>query len=359
VEGFVMPAMWGIKRGDKISTAIPTEKLVEFAKSGKVHADDAISVENENEWRRAGSLEWLFDGQGGNKATTQTETKACPMCGETILVVAKKCKHCGEILDDELKKKNDAPLEKCISPLDLIRKQTTNSHQHNKKGNHYIHNQSSVHQSAQHTKYIADNSNRNSTNWLISSFAILIVAAVIIYLLNSKEHNNIAMNNTPSNNIKTESIINSNPTVTINKNDIGDAIGINGITKAFGSVDLNKTFRIRITEYACELTNISDDNININFTTIDKIGMIAVDKDNNLLIYPFILPATETVRYFRPSMSYLDIDTNIGNYRYRPTTSFADRGKNWETRSNNIVITEKLKADINTGYEELKKYFGK
>ena len=31
-------------------------------------------------------------------------TKSCPFCGEEILKKAKKCKHCGEILDAKLAK---------------------------------------------------------------------------------------------------------------------------------------------------------------------------------------------------------------------------------------------------------------
>ena len=59
--------------------------------------------------------------------------KQCPMCGETILMAAKKCKHCGEILDSDLKrtiqkeknphaelKKESHPVLKVVSCFFLI-----------------------------------------------------------------------------------------------------------------------------------------------------------------------------------------------------------------------------------------------
>lgn len=50
------------------------------------------------------------------ETTENTATKTCPFCGEEILAVAKKCKHCGEFLDGE--RNNNIPVDK-IDSLDV------------------------------------------------------------------------------------------------------------------------------------------------------------------------------------------------------------------------------------------------
>jgi len=50
------------------------------------------------------------------------EMKNCPFCSEKILFEAKKCKHCGEFLDEEMRKARQ-PEVKTEIPKEIVVKQ--------------------------------------------------------------------------------------------------------------------------------------------------------------------------------------------------------------------------------------------
>jgi uncharacterized RDD family membrane protein YckC/phage FluMu protein Com len=49
-----------------------------------------------------------FGDSYGSPAIPEAGRRACPACGEMVAELAKKCRHCGEIFDEELKRKKSA-----------------------------------------------------------------------------------------------------------------------------------------------------------------------------------------------------------------------------------------------------------
>lgn len=52
------------------------------------------------------------------------EIKNCPFCSEEILIEAKKCKHCGEFLDKEMREARQPQVTTEV-PKEIVIKQTS------------------------------------------------------------------------------------------------------------------------------------------------------------------------------------------------------------------------------------------
>ena len=79
------------------------EKKVDGKEAGRLRIDDILSAEDDDLPGGLDDLD-LGDDLGAVTSPNSPTTKACPDCGEQILAVAVKCKHCGSYVGQKAQK---------------------------------------------------------------------------------------------------------------------------------------------------------------------------------------------------------------------------------------------------------------
>lgn len=105
---------WFVARDGQRKGPLSSVELKAAADAGDLVPTDWVWKEGMPKWVQASVVRSLFAASPPQPPLTprfepaDAKTKDCPFCGERILAVAKKCKHCNEFLDGSRQKQGKA-----------------------------------------------------------------------------------------------------------------------------------------------------------------------------------------------------------------------------------------------------------
>ncbi len=96
-----MKKEYWLRIGHQVTGPFTGSQIRQLAAQGKIRGEHKISLDRK-QWFPAAKVKSIAIASDPAEASNSSSTKECPFCGEEILSKARKCKHCGEFLDQAL-----------------------------------------------------------------------------------------------------------------------------------------------------------------------------------------------------------------------------------------------------------------